>query len=134
MNKTLSQLNEYLRAAHGLLNHYGPTLWASTLELVRLHAIFDLSINVGLFAAAVFLSAVAIPFIYRTAEDRAKHNYGLWDMVAIIEMCVATVFFLVCFMGAVGGWCMSLPDWLGLFDPRLAVLYSIAHKFGVIGS
>lgn len=127
MDKLLDTLNGYLKAATDTVSHYAPVAWEATLHLVFWTSLIHL-IVLTLYSI-VFLILWVWPW-------RKWMNWNIkdqWDSegscvgftVCTVGFVVANVFLFFC-------WGNSLPDWLGVLDPKLAILYKLAVKAGVL--
>lgn len=127
MDKLLNTLNQYLSAAHDIVVKYGPQVWASTLSLVRLDGIFNLvALAVGTLIITVFCWK-ALPVFYKKAGETFDDHHG-WVLIAVFGSLGAAIGGVVVLIG----WASSLPYWLAVINPQLAVLYHAAQSAGLL--
>jgi heme/copper-type cytochrome/quinol oxidase subunit 2 len=126
VDKLLDTLNNYLTSANKVVMQYGPKVWEATLSLIRIDAIFNLVLLAVFTVIVVALGLKAIPWVYRKAADEDDHPG--W----IIASVFGSIGWIVGAVAVTVGWACSLPYWIGIFRPDLAVLYRVAQQAGLL--
>lgn len=122
MDKLLSTLNDYLKAASDIVGHYAPSMWDATLKLVFWTSLVHL----------VFLgvSTLVIVVLWRFWKKIFLSLEKL-DCDSILAI-LCTVGLIILSIFTIVGWANSTYDLLGIVDPRLAILYKLAIKAGLL--
>ena len=126
MDKLIETLNQYLSAAQGVLVKYGPHVWEATLSLVRFNGIFNLVLLFVLSIGLAIFVVKGFPFLLKKA-DEADDDSG-WIAAIVFGGIASVVGSIVLLIG----WICSLPYWLAVFSPELAILYRVADKAGLL--
>lgn len=118
MDKLLSLLSTYLDSAGKVIATQGPKAWAATLDLIRMHAIYDFVIWLILL---VFFSVMCLK-IHKWAQAEKDVDY----YAVMIPFAILGLITVGCGLG--GGF----DCFLGAFRPDLFVLNALAHKAGIL--
>jgi hypothetical protein len=117
LSKILELLSSYMTQATVVIQHYAPAVWKSTLWLIQFVAIYHLIIG-GLLLLG---SIVSVYFLIRSFKACDFDN----DFPAAFLLSVVCC--LIC-GGGIFHYLFSVSNWLGAFQPQLAVLYKIARS------
>lgn len=140
MDKILNMLSGYLTAAQQTLQHYGPTVWNATVQLIRFKGIWNLAVG----AVFLVLAIAAIVYLVRTiilwtkdveswAWTGPEAGYSrdeptVLGVLAVILLGILTIAFSI----TAGNILLDFSNWLDAFAPQLAVLYALATKAGIL--
>lgn len=125
MNKLMTMLAHYLAAAHSVIAQYGPSVWNATLQIVRIQSIFYLVTLIAATAASIFVAWKIHRFAQKKIET--KQPYEEPELFYLFEIAPAAAL-----VGCAAGWANSFVWWLGAFYPKIEILYSLAHKAGLL--
>lgn len=125
MDKLMETLSGYLKEASNLVTSYAPQVWESTLALVHLTSIVHLVFGLLGLALCVLWWAKALPYGLAKAEDSCDDGWAVFNIAGSILMGLASIIDIVY-------WFNSTSDILGVYDPKLAILYHLASAAGLL--
>lgn len=119
MDKLLNTLNQYLIAAQQLIIKYAPQVWDATLTLERAHAIFDITL-------LILMTVIAVASVWIGIKRLDDDGDAEWGWAALLAAGGILGVVVVCV------WCSSFDDLIGMFNPKLEILYHLADKAGLL--
>lgn len=122
----VSILKEYLDQAQAIISQYGPTVWESTLSLIRIDGIFELSITL-LFLISACVLALNFKKLHAAAM-RADEYDSATGAIAVATYLLTGI---LAIFGIARTLC-SFPTILKVFSPELYLLYAAAQKIGLL--
>lgn len=128
MDKLMETLSGYLKDASHVITSYSPQVWESTLALVHFMSIVHLAVGLlGLVLCALWWGK-GLPYGLSKIEDvdyRAEDRWAAFNIAGSILMGIFSTIDVIY-------WFNSMSDILGLYDPKLAILYRLASAAGLL--
>lgn len=127
MDKLLGLLTDYLHTAQETIVKFSPEVWQATLTLIRIDHIFDLALRlfftivfcISLYWCKVWVKSAFVKY-NKSHYDDGSEVVGSLAVTTLVSVLLFTI------------WATSFRDFLGVFSPKLYILYALAQKAGVL--